>query len=66
MGALKSDRCSKGHAMSGENLYQRKDGQRECRQCSRDRAAAKQRNRKSGMLSRKPGEPRYDYDPEIA
>ena len=24
--------------MSGENLYLRKDGSRECRQCARDRA----------------------------
>lgn len=34
MGALKSTKCSKGHRMSGKNLYVRADGSRECRKCS--------------------------------
>ncbi len=34
MGALKSLKCSRGHRLVGKNLYIRKDGTRECRQCS--------------------------------
>ncbi len=41
MGALKSPTCSKGHKMEGDNLYLRKDGSRECRQCSLDRGKKK-------------------------
>lgn len=49
MGALKSPHCHNGHAMSGDNLYFRKDGTRECRQCSRDRQrkAARMRGAKA-------------------
>lgn len=37
MGALKSERCSKGHPMVEGNLYHRSDGQRECLTCKRNR-----------------------------
>ncbi len=50
MGALKSKTCSKGHPLEGENLYQRKNGTRECRQCSRDRAAAQGKPKKEPVL----------------
>lgn len=40
MGALKSDKCHNGHYFTGSNIYERKDGTRECRACSRARAAA--------------------------
>lgn len=38
MGALKSPKCSKGHLLKGDNLYMRKNGQRECKTCSNKRA----------------------------
>jgi len=38
-GALKSKRCSSGHLLSSRNLYIRKNGTRECRQCSLNRSA---------------------------
>src|SRR5882724_2103615 len=34
MGALKSQRCARGHKMVSKNLYMRANGQRECRACS--------------------------------
>ena len=37
MGALKSERCSKGHPMVEGNLYHRSDGQRECLTCKINR-----------------------------
>lgn len=37
MGALPSERCSKGHTMSEPNLYHRSDGKRECLTCKRER-----------------------------
>ena len=40
MGALKSERCSKGHPMVEGNLYLRSDGQRECLTCKRNRKIA--------------------------
>lgn len=36
MGALKSTRCSKGHLL--KDAYVCKNGKRECRQCSKQRA----------------------------
>ena len=41
MGALRSDKCHNGHYLTGSNIYERKNGQRECRACSLARAAAK-------------------------
>lgn len=35
MGALQSEKCSKGHPMSDPNLYHRPDGKRECLTCKR-------------------------------
>lgn len=32
--------CIRGHALSGENLYVKPDGRRECRECQRTRALA--------------------------
>lgn len=58
MGALKSDQCSKGHPMSGANLYERKDGSRECRQCSKDRSAKQSR---AGKRVKAKPELKYDY-----
>lgn len=46
MGALKSTHCSKGHALIADNLYQRKNGSRECRACSLERAKAFQKIKK--------------------
>jgi hypothetical protein len=40
MGALKSPRCSKGHKLSGDNLYLRHDGQRQCKKCALARSRA--------------------------
>ena len=37
MGALPSERCSKGHLMQDPNLYHRRDGKRECLTCKRER-----------------------------
>jgi|SRR5579862_1347471 len=42
-GALKSKRCSRGHLRAGKNLYLRKNGTRECRQCSLKRSAARRK-----------------------
>lgn len=39
MGALKSQKCSKGHWLRGKNVYRRANGQRECRACSLKRSA---------------------------
>ena len=58
MGALKSEKCSKGHPLAGDNLYIRKNGQRECAQCARERAMKQARKR--GALPRRP--PDADVD----
>lgn len=47
MSGIKSAVCSRGHRLSGKNLYRRRDGGRQCRACAlkriRDkRAAAKE------------------------
>lgn len=34
----KKSHCKRGHAMKGDNVSYRKDGSRDCKQCSRDRA----------------------------
>ena len=39
-GAPRKTHCARGHELSGANLYKRRNGTRECRQCSRDRARA--------------------------
>lgn len=54
MGALKSDRCHNGHILSVENVYPKANGQRECKQCSRDRA--RESARKKGVKARRPPE----------
>lgn len=46
MGALKSSRCSRGHKLSGKNLYIRTDGTRECRKCSLERSRKQREQRK--------------------
>ena len=46
MGALKSKKCSRGHSLSGDNLYIRKNGGRECRKCSLNRSAKKYAEKK--------------------
>ena len=62
MGALKSPKCSKGHRLAGKNLYQRSNGQRECRKCSLARNAKWKRNSKpiarKTSLRKKRGTPR--------
>lgn len=54
MGALKSDRCSKGHALKDPNLYYRKDGQRECLKCKAERNKEAEAIRKANRLAEKP------------
>jgi len=48
MGALQSSHCARGHKLAGGNLYQRKNGQRECRTCSAIRISAWRRKQKTG------------------
>jgi arginyl-tRNA--protein-N-Asp/Glu arginylyltransferase len=40
MAGKKKTFCKEGHRLSGKNVYRRKNGSRECRECSRVRAAA--------------------------
>ena len=40
MGSVKRKTCKKGHPMRGKNVYQRANGQRECKACSRARVEA--------------------------
>lgn len=54
MGALKSDRCSKGHSLKDPNLYYRKDGQRECLKCKAARNKEAEQVRKAKRLAEKP------------
>jgi hypothetical protein len=46
MGALKSQRCARGHKLTAKNLYARKNGQRECRACSAIRINAWRRKQR--------------------
>ncbi len=64
MGALKSDKCSKGHPLEGDNLYHRKDGTRECRACSRERQRAYQ-HRKGAKPRRGPDDD-FEFPPRPA
>jgi hypothetical protein len=46
MGAALKSKCKRGHRLAGWNLYLRKDGTRECRQCSLARTAKRDRQRR--------------------
>ncbi len=37
MSGVKQTHCKRGHRLSGENLYVRGTGQRQCRKCRKDR-----------------------------
>jgi hypothetical protein len=52
MGALKSYKCSRGHVLAGKNLYIRKNGTRECRKCSLQRAKIKREAAKEGVQAK--------------
>ncbi len=51
------ERCPKGHTYSGDNLYLRPDGSRECRECLRDQQ--RWRRQKQGHRITVP--PRYTW-----
>ena len=52
MPGAKMPRCTRGHMMTGRNLYWRKDGSRECRECSIERA---RKHRKRAAVKGKEG-----------
>lgn len=45
---LNKTHCKKGHPLSGENLYQRSNGWRDCRTCRAD-ASKRQREKRAGI-----------------
>lgn len=47
MSAGKKKTCKRGHPLNKKNTYAHKDGSRECRQCSIDRATAASKQRHS-------------------
>ena len=51
MGALKSERCSRGHRMVVENLYMRPNGKRECLTCKRERNRGRKSDASNGSES---------------
>lgn len=59
--------CPKGHPYSGENLYVKPNGRRECRQCVRD-ASARYREKKgtAGKTPRKSSLGQYPRKPVVA
>lgn len=54
MGALKSPKCSRGHAMKDPNLYYRSDGNRECRRCKTERMRELRKRRAILKMSQLP------------
>ena len=56
-------KCDKGHPMEGDNIRHRKDGQRACRTCEKDRNRAAREKLRASRPPRPPRAPRPEPKP---